>query len=137
MNHEQIEGFAALFTEAPRLTEIEIRHEGGTLRMRRATTSPLPARQSSLPTPPTTSLLPIPTSTNACLVTADHVGVIHSVAEVGALVNIGQVLGQIDTMRLLSDCKAPLSGKLIEVLIGEGQPVEYGQPLFTIVPEES
>ena len=137
MNHEQIEGFAALFTEAPCLTEIEIRHEGATLRMRRATASPLPTLQPSPVTPPASSTLSIPAPTDTRVVTAEHVGVIHSVVEVGILVKSGQVLAQIDTMRLLSDCKAPLSGKLVEVLVGEGQPVENGQPLFTIVPEES
>jgi acetyl-CoA carboxylase biotin carboxyl carrier protein len=130
MNHEQIEGFAALFGEVPRLTEMEIRHEGATLRMRRKAVG-IAATVASAPPPLA------PSSTSSHCIKAEHVGVIHPLVEVGTSVKAGQVLGQIDTMRLLSDCKAPVAGKLLLVLVEEGQPVEYGQPLFELVPEGS
>ena len=130
MNHEQIEGFAALFGEVPRLTEMEIRHEGATLRMRRKVTAPVPApREALLESAPSAQL------TRSHCITAEHVGVVHPLVEVGASVKAGQVLGQIDTMRLLSDCMAPVAGKLLQVLVEDGQPVEYGQPLFELVQE--
>jgi acetyl-CoA carboxylase biotin carboxyl carrier protein len=130
MNHKQIEGFAALFGEVPRLTEMEIRHEGATLRMRRKT-----ATMALQPTSLSPVAAPVEAASLTHYVKAEHVGVIHPLVEVGALVKLGQVLGQIDTMRLLSDCRAPVAGTLLQVLVEEGQPVEYGQPLFELAPE--
>jgi acetyl-CoA carboxylase biotin carboxyl carrier protein len=137
--HEQIEGFAALFGTAPRLTEIEIRHEGGLLRLRRNAHAS-PSMPLSSPTSPASHSNPLtlksPSSSTLCL-TAEHVGVIHlSTVTPGERVKAGQVLAQIDTMRLLSDCKAPVAGTLSSLLVENGQPVEYGQPLFEISPEE-
>lgn len=133
MNHEQIEGFAALFGAVPRLTEIEVRHEGSTLRLRRNVAT-VPPPQGLAPPPRVESPAAALASTS---VSAEHVGVFHPLAlQQGDTVKVGQVLGQIDTMRLLSDCKAPVSGKLIGIFAEEGQPVEYGQPLFEIAREE-
>ena len=131
MNHEQIEGFAALFGETPRLTEIEIRHEGATLRMRRAVAAPVVA--AALPAQIASSA---PAISLAQVVQAEHVGIVHPLVALGTVVKAGQTLGQIDTMRLLSDCKAPRAGKLTQILVEDGQPVEYGQPLFELAPEE-
>ena len=134
MNHEQIEGFAALFGAVPRLTEIEVRHEGSTLRLRRNVASVPPPQ--ALVVPPLVGA-PAAAELASTTVSAEHVGVFHPLAlQQGDTVKVGQVLGQIDTMRLLSDCKAPVSGKLIGIFAEEGQPVEYGQPLFEIAREE-
>ncbi|WP_395093892.1 acetyl-CoA carboxylase biotin carboxyl carrier protein [Armatimonas sp.] len=134
MNHEQIEGFAALFSAVPRLTEIEVRSEGASLRLRRSVTVPL-APLVATETVPNATIPPAVAS--SLFVTAEHVGVIQlAPVTVGEQIQGGQVLAQIDTMRLLSACKAPVSGKLVSLLVEEGQPVEYGQPLFEITPEE-
>lgn len=134
MNHEQIEGFAALFSAVPRLTEIEVRSEGASLRLRRSLTTPL-APLVATQTAPSTAILPVAAS--SLFVTAEHVGIVQlAPVTVGERVTAGQVLAQIDTMRLLSACKAPVAGKLVSLLVEEGQPVEYGQPLFEIMPEE-
>lgn len=136
MNHEQIEGFAALFADIPKLTEIEVRHEGATLRLRRNTIAPPPRPQSAPASTPTGSATP--TASKVTSLCAEHVGVFHRGAvAVGDRVKAGQVLGQIDTMRLLSDCKAPRAGTIVGLLVDEGQPVEYGQPLIELGPEEN
>lgn len=138
MNHEQIEGFAALFGTVPKLTEIEIRHEGATLRLRRNTLAPVALSPVASPPGALAPEVTTPTPPRPTLVTAEHVGVFQAgkVAP-GETVKAGQVLGQIDTMRLLSDCKAPRAGVLAAVLVEDGQPVEYGQPLFELRPEEN
>ena len=138
MNHDQIEGLAAILREVPKLTEIEVRHEGTTLRLRRAGRPSLlsPARATTGHTAPL-----ILTAPKTMVLTAQHVGIFlalkDKLPQVGQLVKVDQVLGRLDTMRLLSDCQATVSGRLHAIFVEDGQPVEYGQPLFEILPEAS
>jgi acetyl-CoA carboxylase biotin carboxyl carrier protein len=58
------------------------------------------------------------------------------VAEVGARVESGQVLGYIESMRLTYEIHAPSPGRLAEILVEEGHPVEYAQPLLVLEADE-
>src|SRR3990172_6706347 len=53
-------------------------------------------------------------------------------AEVGDVVKKGHVLCIIEAMKLMNEIESEASGKIIKVLVENGQPVEYGQPLFLI-----
>jgi oxaloacetate decarboxylase alpha subunit len=44
----------------------------------------------------------------------------------------GQAVGAIESMNLMNDVRADVGGEIIEVLIEDGAPVEYGQPLFLV-----
>jgi biotin carboxyl carrier protein len=37
-------------------------------------------------------------------------------------------------MKVMNEIKAEASGKLVEILVANGEPVEYGQPLFVVQP---
>ena len=50
--------------------------------------------------------------------------------EEGATVAPGDTLGVIEAMKVLNEIKAERAGKLRRILVSEGAPVEYGQPLF-------
>ncbi len=52
--------------------------------------------------------------------------------EVGALVRKGQTLCIIEAMKLMNEIESEVEGKVTEVLVENGQPVEFGQPLFRI-----
>ena len=52
--------------------------------------------------------------------------------EVGQQVTKGQTLCIIEAMKLLNEIESDASGTVKAVLVENGQPVEYGQPLFTI-----
>jgi len=52
--------------------------------------------------------------------------------EVGAAVKEGDTLCIIEAMKLLNEIDAEVSGVIKEVLVENGQPVEFGQPLFII-----
>ena len=52
--------------------------------------------------------------------------------EIGQNVNAGETLCIIEAMKLLNEIEADQSGVVKKVLVENGQPVEYGQPLFII-----
>jgi acetyl-CoA carboxylase biotin carboxyl carrier protein len=53
--------------------------------------------------------------------------------EVGQSVQSGETLCIIEAMKLMNEIEADQSGTIKQVLVENGQPVEYGQPLFVIV----
>ncbi|MDX2009768.1 MAG: acetyl-CoA carboxylase biotin carboxyl carrier protein [Myxococcaceae bacterium] len=55
-----------------------------------------------------------------------------SYVEVGAAVKKGQVLCIVEAMKLMNEIESEVAGKVAEVLAQNGQPVEFGQPLFRI-----
>jgi acetyl-CoA carboxylase biotin carboxyl carrier protein len=55
-------------------------------------------------------------------------------AEVGQRIEKGQVLCIVEAMKLMNQIKAEVSGRLVEVLAKNGQPVEFEQPLFRLDP---
>ncbi|MBZ0091805.1 MAG: acetyl-CoA carboxylase biotin carboxyl carrier protein [Burkholderiales bacterium] len=55
-----------------------------------------------------------------------------SFVEVGQSVNAGDTLCIIEAMKLLNEIEADASGVIKAILVENGQPVEYGEPLFII-----
>lgn len=55
-----------------------------------------------------------------------------SFVEVGQTVTKGQTLCIIEAMKLLNEIESDASGVIKAILVENGQPVEYGQPLFII-----
>jgi acetyl-CoA carboxylase biotin carboxyl carrier protein len=54
--------------------------------------------------------------------------------KVGDQVESGQVLCIVEAMKLMNEIESDLSGEIVKRLVTNGQPVEYGQPLFTLRP---
>ena len=52
--------------------------------------------------------------------------------EIGQAVSKGQTLCIIEAMKLLNEIESDVSGTVKAILVENGQPVEYGQPLFLI-----
>jgi len=55
-----------------------------------------------------------------------------SYVEVGARVNDESVLCIIEAMKVMNEIRAELKGEVLEILLENGEPVEFGQPLFLI-----
>ena len=53
---------------------------------------------------------------------------------VGSAVKKGQTLAIVEAMKLMNEIESDYSGTVAEILVENGQAVEYGQPLFRIVP---
>jgi acetyl-CoA carboxylase biotin carboxyl carrier protein len=54
--------------------------------------------------------------------------------EVGSVVKKGQVLCIVEAMKLMNEIEAEVAGRVAEILVENGQPVEFGQALFRIEP---
>jgi acetyl-CoA carboxylase biotin carboxyl carrier protein len=76
------------------------------------------------------------------LVTSPFVGTFYrspspdqpAFVEVGTVVKKGQALCIIEAMKLMNEIESEVSGKVVEVLVPNGSPVEFGQALFRIEP---
>ncbi|OGV55348.1 MAG: hypothetical protein A2X49_15100 [Lentisphaerae bacterium GWF2_52_8] len=81
--------------------------------------------------------------TNAVYIESPIVGVFHIFYDVSkppyirkeVRVQKGQVLCQITAMNLIREIYSPVSGYVVEILMDEGTPVEYGQKLIKIRKE--
>jgi acetyl-CoA carboxylase biotin carboxyl carrier protein len=77
-------------------------------------------------------------------VTAPLVGIFHSwakpkgkpVVAIGDRVKIGQLVGTIQSLNVISEVESLVAGRVVELLVQDGQPVEYGQPLVVIDTSE-
>ncbi|MBI1852238.1 MAG: acetyl-CoA carboxylase biotin carboxyl carrier protein [Planctomycetes bacterium] len=57
--------------------------------------------------------------------------------EVGQDVTPDGVLCIIEAMKVMNEIKAETEGRIMEILVGNGEPVEYGQPLFVLKPAKT
>ncbi len=54
--------------------------------------------------------------------------------EVGQVLESGQVVCIIEAMKLMNEIKSEIRGKVVEILVDNAEPVEFGQPMFIIEP---
>ncbi len=79
-------------------------------------------------------------STSGFEVTAPMVGTFYAgpspgaraFVEIGSVVNEGDTLCIIEAMKMMNQIEADVSGKVVSILAENGNPVEFGQPLFII-----
>lgn len=98
----------------------------------------------SAPPPASASVPPAAAEEELHTVKSPIVGTFYEAPGPGALpfvkpgdqVAAGQVLCIIEAMKLMNEIEADASGEIVKVLVNNGQPVEYGQPLFAIRPRK-
>ncbi len=54
--------------------------------------------------------------------------------DLGSKVSKGQVLCIVEAMKLMNEIESDVDGLVVKILVENGQPVEYGEPLFLIEP---
>ena len=72
--------------------------------------------------------------------TASLVGIFHTwgrpkgkpLVSVGDRVKVGQVVGTIQSLNVFNEVEALVAGRVVEILVQDGQPVEYGQGLMVV-----
>lgn len=138
---EQLRELIRLLDES-NLTEIEVEHDDDRIRVRRD--APVVSSAVTQPTTPPSSVGGVPESQDASegalYVTSPFVGTFYRApspdadpfVEVGDEVVAGQVLCIVEAMKLMNEIEAEAAGVVIEVLVENGKPVEFGDKLFRI-----
>ena len=54
--------------------------------------------------------------------------------EINQTIEVGQVICIIEAMKLMNEIKSETRGKIVDILVNNAEPVEFGQPLFLIEP---
>ncbi|MGY3240394.1 acetyl-CoA carboxylase biotin carboxyl carrier protein [Bradyrhizobium sp. USDA 4472] len=139
----------ALLLDETSLTEIEIERAGLRLRVARnlsvAATMPMPvaAAAPALPAAPAAvapAAAAADISKHPGAVTSPMVGTAYwspepgakPFIEVGSKVSVGQTLLIIEAMKTMNQIPSPRAGTVTQILVEDGQPVEFGEPLVII-----
>jgi acetyl-CoA carboxylase biotin carboxyl carrier protein len=113
-----------------------------TLDVPSAPVSVAPTSPPSSSTPPETAS-PSPEQKKWVAITAPMVGTFYRAPspDEAAYVNVndtirsGQVVCIVEAMKLMNEIEAEVSGKIMEIAVENGEPVEYGQTLMWVNPE--
>ncbi len=58
-----------------------------------------------------------------------------SYVQVGQIIQVGAVVCIIEAMKIMNEIESEFSGRISKILVENGQPVEYNQPLFVVEAE--
>ena len=147
IDHGVIRDLAKLLDETG-LSEIEIQRDGASIRVARnsnAAGSRARSAEGSVGAAATVvaaapGALPAQPAQRPGLVASPMVGTAYRgpapgarpFVDVGSQVKTGETLIIIEAMKTINQIPAPRSGTVIQILIEDGQPVEYGEPLMII-----
>ncbi|MGI4790527.1 MAG: acetyl-CoA carboxylase biotin carboxyl carrier protein [Janthinobacterium lividum] len=136
MNLELVEQIVVLLGEYP-VSEIAVELEGSRVHVRKPLSS-VPRVSASLvetshaDRPAESEIIPEP---QPQVLTAPMVGIFYHAEPSLAFtaeVKPGQVVGYIESMKLMNDVAAEEGGRITDILVENGAPVEYGQALFRL-----
>lgn len=129
------------------LTELEIEKNGEKIRLKKGLSGTIEHEAAALPQVSAQTgkqLQPVPSSPvedpNLITVRSPMVGTFYAApapeAEPyvtrGKEVNEGDVLCIIEAMKLMNEIKSEMRGRVVDILVETGQPVEFDQPLFKV-----
>ena len=146
-NNEQIRQLAEILTDTG-LSEIEVEQDGLKIRVAREVTAAIaapPPQAAPAPSPAPVSTpsptVPDPTAgKSAGTVNSPMVGTAYMApspeaapfVQVGSKVKAGQAIMIIEAMKTMNQIPAPHGGTVTAILVSNGDPVEYDEPLMVI-----
>ena len=153
MDLSYLEKVLRLFDDST-LTELEIEEEGTQLRLSRKQDQPAAiqyappmqyapapmAAPASAPAAATSTAAAPAVSSNQHEIKSPIVGTLYRAPspdadqyiQVGQHVEVGQTICIVEAMKLMNEIESDVSGKVLKILVENGSPVEYGQPLVLI-----
>jgi acetyl-CoA carboxylase biotin carboxyl carrier protein len=130
------------------LTEIELDHKGAKVRVAKsvtvsasvATHHPAPSHHAPAAPAATAQAAAVPIAENPGTVKSPMVGTCYlapspgaaNFVDVGSTVKQGQTVLIIEAMKTMNQIAAPRAGKVTAILVDNGQPLEFGEPLLVI-----
>jgi acetyl-CoA carboxylase biotin carboxyl carrier protein len=142
---ELVRELAQLLNETD-LTEIEV--QKGDLRVRVARTITATVQVPSVAAAPVMAAAPVAAAPVEGKAAAVHPGSVPSpmvgtayrrpspdakpFVEIGSVVKAGDRVLLVEAMKTFNDIVAPRAGKIVAIMVEDGQPVEYGEPLLVI-----
>lgn len=151
MDIESLKSLIAFMNEND-LVELEIEEEGRKVRLVKTGAGSgqviaMPAHLPGMTTAqaaPVAQAVPEATPANTQIIKAPMVGTFYRASspdsdpfvDVGSQVNQESVVCIIEAMKVMNEIRAEVVGRIVEVLVENGHPVEYGQPLFKVELEE-
>jgi len=137
--------------EASKIDEVEIQQDKFQIRLKKNSGNPLqvqtlaPVAPAAVVPPVETVAKPVPPATedsteDLVRICSPMVGSFYRAPspEAAAYINIGdqikpgQIICLVEAMKLMNEIEAEISGTITEILVENGQPVEYNQPLFLV-----
>ena len=128
--------------ERSSLTELELKTEEGRIRLSKtASVGQAPAAVVAQPTTlPTPSTETTDAEDEDTFVTSPFVGTLYLApspesepfVRVGDSIAPGQVLCIVEAMKLMNEIESDIAGRIVEVLVENGKPVEFGDRLFRV-----
>ena len=141
-----IEKMLALM-ESRGLVELEMEHQGLRIRLKKASSGPAPQIVEYVAGIPQPAGAPASGKAAAdeghrVVIKSPMVGTFYRApapdappfVEVGQTLEPGQVVCIIEAMKLMNEIKAEVGGRVVDIPVENGAPVEYGQPLFVLEP---
>ena len=133
--------------ESRGLVELEMEHQGLRIWLKKATSSPAPQMVEYVTGVPQAASAasagrPAAEESHRIIVKSPMVGTFYRspapdappFVEVGQEIDVGQVVCIIEAMKLMNEIKSEVSGRIAEVMVESGAPIEFGQALFAVEP---
>ena len=150
VNLKELKELIALMNEH-QLVEIELEREGMKVRLRKGggeegmVVERLPAARSAAASASLTGPVPVPdlpAKPSDTEIKSPMVGTFYRApapeappfVEVGQEIQVGQVLCILEAMKLMNEIKSEVKGRITQIGVENGQPVEFGQVLFLVEP---
>ena len=146
MNIKEIKEIIELMKEN-NIREFEIERDGLRISLKRGMaggqeviTVTQPSQQLQVPIESKTEEQKEQVSDNISYITSPMVGTFYSspapdaasYADIGQNVNVNEVICIIEAMKVMNEIKSEVKGRIKEILVKNGEPVEFGQPLFAV-----
>ena len=127
--------------ESRGLVELEMEHQGLRIRLKKASSSQAPQLVEYVAGVPQAAAK-LAAEGRRIVIKSPMVGTFYRTPapdappfiEVGQDIEVGQVVCIIEAMKLMNEIKSEAAGRVAEMLVQNGDPVEFGQPLFSIEP---
>lgn len=160
LDHDQLRALLALLGESD-IQELRLEGDDFRLEVRRNMPGPpavtmVPSPVAAAPAPPLAGTAPAPAAappsppppappaarSDLQEITAPMVGTFYrapapgepSFVEIGNRINAGQTVCILEAMKLMNELESEFSGEVVEILVENGTPVEFGQVLMRIKP---